>query len=154
MWRAPEAGIEPMKRLSGLDYMRRTFGDPRNVPPIVTLMGMRGAVFESGRAVFEADPAEFHYNPIGTVHGGFAATLLDSAMSCAVHTTCAPGVGYTTIEIKVNYVRPMTMHTGTVTAEGRTISVGSRIATAEGRITDREGRLLAHGTATCLFLPL
>jgi uncharacterized protein (TIGR00369 family) len=153
-WHAVEAPLEAMKRLSGLEYMRQTFGAAANLPPIATLMGMRGAAFEPGRAVFEADPAEFHYNPIGTVHGGFAATLLDSAMSCAVHTTCAPGVGYTTVEIKVNYVRPITEGTGTVTAEGRTIAVGSRIATAEGRITDRDGKVLAHGTATCLFLPL
>jgi uncharacterized protein (TIGR00369 family) len=143
-----------MRRLSGLEYLRAAFGDARTLPPVAGLMGLRAVTFEEGRAVFEAEPAEFHYNPIGTVHGGFAATLLDSAMSCAVHAACKPGQVYTTVEIKVNYVRPMTAETGTVTVEGRTISVGGRVATSEGRITDARGRLLAHGTATCLLFPL
>jgi uncharacterized protein (TIGR00369 family) len=153
-WRQSALGLDAMKRLSGLEYMRQTVGTAENAPPIMTLVGMRGVRFDPGCAVFEADPGEYLYNPLGTVHGGFVATLLDSAMSCAVHTTCAPGVGYTTVEIKVNYVRPITVETGTVTAEGRTIAVGTRIATAEGRVTDRDGRLLAHGTATCLFVAL
>lgn len=153
-WYTPEPDREAMKRLSGLEYLRLAFGSERTRPPIASLMGMRAALFEPGRAVFEAEPAEFHYNPIGAVHGGFAATLLDSAMSCAVHAACKPGQAYTTVEIKVNYVRPMTVDTGTVTAEGRTLAIGSRIATAEGRVTDAQGRLLAHGTATCLLFPL
>lgn len=153
-WYPAAPDWEAMKRLSGVEYLRWAFADERTRPPIASLLGMRAVAFEPGRAVFEAEPAEFHYNPIGTVHGGFAATLLDSATACAVHATCKPGQAYTTVEIKVNYVRPITADTGTVTCEGRTISLGSRIATAEARITDRQGRLLAHGTATCLLIPL
>jgi uncharacterized protein (TIGR00369 family) len=95
-----------------------------------------------------------HYNPLGTVHGGVAATLLDSVMGCAVHTTLEAGIGYTTLEIKVNYVRAMTDKTDPVTVEGKVINVGRRIATAEGRLFDQEDRLLAHGTTTCLVFPL
>lgn len=153
-WHPPAPDRDAMRRMSGLDYLRLAFASERQRPPISTLMDFRAATLEHGRAVFEAEPGEYLYNPIGTVHGGFAATLLDSAMSCAVHAALDPGVGYTTVEIKVNYVRPMTSETGTVTAEGRTISVGSRVATAEGRITDRQGRLLAHGTTTCLLFPI
>jgi uncharacterized protein (TIGR00369 family) len=107
-----------------------------------------------GRVVFAAQPERRHYNPIGSVHGGFAATLLDSAMSCAVHTHLKKGIGYTTVEFKVNFVRPITDTTGTVFCEGKSINVGSRIGTAEGRITDAAGKLYAHGTTTCLIFPL
>lgn len=153
-WYLPSADVEAMKRMSGLEYLRMVFGNERTRPPIASLMAFGSAVFEEGRAVFEAEPGEFLYNPIGTVHGGFAATLLDSAMGCAVHAALAPGNGYTTVEINVNFVRAITAATGTVIAEGHTISVGSRIATADGRLTDREGRLLAHGSTTCLIVPL
>jgi uncharacterized protein (TIGR00369 family) len=88
------------------------------------------------------------------VHGGLAATLLDSALSCAVHTTLRPGLGYTTVELKVNFARPMLATTGLITCEGRTINVGSRIATSEARLTGADGKLYAHGTATCLIFPI
>jgi len=110
--------------------------------------------FEYGLAVFEGTPAEFHYNPIGSVHGSFATALLDSALGCSVHTTLNAGFGYTIVELKVNFVRPLFVTTGPVTCEGRTISVGSRIATAEARLTDSRGKLCAHGTTTCLIFPL
>jgi uncharacterized protein (TIGR00369 family) len=106
-----------------------------------------------GRAVFAVVPDEYHYNPIGTVHGGLAATLLDSAMGCAVETTLDPGVGYTTLELKVNYVRAMTRDTGRVVCEATVVHRGGTIATAEGRLVEEAtGRLLAHGTTTCLVL--
>jgi uncharacterized protein (TIGR00369 family) len=95
-----------------------------------------------------------HYNPIGTVHGGVAATLLDSCMSCAVQTTIEAGLGYTTLEIKVNMVRPITEKTGLIRAEGRSLHTGRRSATAEGKILDAAGTLLAHGTTTCIVFPL
>lgn len=153
-WYPPAPDLDAMKRMSGLEYLRMVFADERTRPPIASLMAFGSALFEEGRAVFEAEPGEFLYNPIGTVHGGFAATLLDSAMACAVHAALAPGLSYTTLEIKVNYVRAITAATGAVTAEGKVISVGSRVATADGRLIDREGRLLAHGSTTCLILPL
>jgi uncharacterized protein (TIGR00369 family) len=122
------------------------------VAPIAELLGFDLVELGEGRASFELDPAERHYNPLGTVHGGIAATLLDSAMGCAVHTTLTEGEGYTTIELKVNYVRAITEATGRVVASGSVIHRGGRVATAEARLTDADGRLLAHGTSTCLIL--
>jgi uncharacterized protein (TIGR00369 family) len=108
---------------------------------------------EEGRAVFSIEPAEWMYNPIGSVHGGIAATLLDSALGCAVHTTLPAGVGYTTLELKVNYVRAMSTTTGRVVAEGNVIHVGGRVATADARLTaEHDGKLLAHGSTTCMIL--
>ena len=123
-------------------------------PPICRTLGMALAEIEPGRVVFAYTPAFEHYNPLGSVRGGIAATLLDSAMGCCVHTTLKAGTGYTTVEIKVNYVRAMTDKTGPVRAEGRIINVGSRIAISEGKLMDATGRLLAHGTTTCLIFPL
>jgi uncharacterized protein (TIGR00369 family) len=108
---------------------------------------------EPGRAVFAIEPMEYHYNPIGSVHGGVACTLLDSAMGCAVHTTLPAGVGYTTAELKVNLVRAITSATGLLEAEGKVIHRGNRLATAEGFLRDMDGRLYAHGTSTCVILP-
>ncbi len=153
-WTEPVPDLRAFATLSGLDYLRHALGDGARVPPIGVLLDFRPVRFEHGLAVFEATPAEFHYNPLGTVHGGFAATLLDSALGCAVHTTLKPGLAYTTVELKVNYVRPMSATTGLVTCEGRTISVGSRIATSEARLTGADGKLYAHGTATCLIFPI
>jgi uncharacterized protein (TIGR00369 family) len=140
------------RELCGLDYVRLIFAGELPPPPISTLMGFRGVEAERGRAVFEIVPREEHYNPIGSVHGGVALTLLDSAMGCAVHTLLDAGVGYTTLEVKANFVRPITVETGLVTCEGVVVHGGSRVATAEGRVTDAAGKLLAHGTTTCLIL--
>ena len=111
-------------------------------------MGFQEA--EAGRVVFSVEPAEYHYNPIGMVHGGLAATLCDSAMGCAIHSTLSAGVGYTTLELKVNFVRPLTVATGLVLCEGKVINVGSRVGTAEARVTGccHHGRQSAsHRTA-------
>jgi uncharacterized protein (TIGR00369 family) len=105
-----------------------------------------------GRVVFAIEPAEYHYNPLGTVHGGIAATLLDSAMGCAVQSMLPHGAGYTTLELKTNYLRAMTSRTGVVYCEGKIIHMGGRVATAEGRLTDASGKLYAHGTTTCILL--
>jgi len=120
--------------------------------PIAELVGMDLVDLGEGSATFALDPAERHYNPLGTVHGGIAATLLDSAMGCAVHTTLDEGERYTTLELKVNFVRAITEATGRVLASGSVIHRGGRIATAEARLTDEDGRLLAHGTSTCLII--
>jgi uncharacterized protein (TIGR00369 family) len=139
-------------QLSGMEYIQAIFCGELPAPPIAQLMGFRGVEAEPGRAVFEMEPGLQHYNPIGSVHGGVAMTLLDSAMGCAVHTLLEPGVGYTTLELKTNFVRPMTADTGVVRCEGNVIHSGSRVATAEGKLTDANGKLLAHGTTTCLIL--
>src|SRR5215210_5840467 len=135
-----------------MDYIQAIFRGELPAPPISELMGFRGVEAEPGRAVFEMTPGPQHYNPIGSVHGGIALTLLDSAMGCAVHTTLAAGVGYTTLEVKTNFVRPITAETGLIRCEGVVLHEGSRVATAEGKLTDDGGKLLAHGTTTCLIL--
>jgi uncharacterized protein (TIGR00369 family) len=153
-WSDPAPNLELMRQMSGLEFLRMALTDHREGAPIAEVLDFRPVLFEVGRAVFEGQPAEYHYNPIGTVHGGYITALLDSAMGCAVHTTLAAGNGYTTVELKVNFVRAMRASTGPVTAEGKVINVGSRIATAEARLTDRAGKLYAHATTTCLIFPL
>jgi uncharacterized protein (TIGR00369 family) len=139
---------------SGLEALRAVFDGTLPPPPIAETMGFNGVHVEEGKAVFEGEPAEYLYNPIGVVHGGFAMTLLDSAMGCAVHSTLAPGDRYTTLEVKTNFVRPITLDTGRVRCEGVVIHRGGTIATAEGKLTAAAtGKLLAHGTTTCLIVP-
>ena len=150
-WEDPIALRDAGVTMSGLDYLKAVFGGKLPPPPIAETMGFSGAEVEKGRAVFIAEPGEFLYNPIGVVHGGFAMTILDSAMGCAVHTMLAAGEGYTSLETSVNFVRPITLQTGRVRCEGKVIHSGGRIATAEGRlIAESTGKLLAHGTTTCL----
>lgn len=153
-WSEPITDLSQFATMSGLDYLRHVMLDRAREAPIGATLGFQAVRFEHGLAVFEAMPAEFHYNPLGTVHGGIAATLLDSALSCAVHTTLKAGFAYTTVELKVNFVRPMLATTGLITCEGRTINVGSRIATSEARLTGAGGKLYAHGTGTCLIFPI
>jgi uncharacterized protein (TIGR00369 family) len=148
----PRAVAEHGLKLSGMEYIQAIFAGELPPPPIATLMGFRGVEAEPGRALFEMEPGPQHYNPIGSVHGGIALTLLDSAMGCAVHTLLEAGVGYTTIEVKTNFVRAITAETGLIRCEGTVIHKGSRVATAEGKLTDAAGKLLAHGTTTCLIL--
>src|SRR5882672_10630903 len=150
-WEDPRALSEAGHALSGLEYLRKIVAGELPPPPIGVLMNFRIGELSEGRAVFVLEPAEYHYNPIGVVHGGLAATLLDSAMGCAVHSTLPAGASYTTLEIKVNYVRPMTAETGMVRCEANVIHVGGRTATAEGKIFDQNGKLYAHGTTTCII---
>ena len=153
-WDDPVATAREGLALSGLEFLRRLADGRSPRPPIASTLGMEAAEFDTGRAVFACEPAEFHYNPIGVVHGGLAATLLDSAMSCSVHTTLAAGERYTTLELKVNFVRAITASTGRIRAEGKVVHRGGTIATAEGRlVAERDGRLLAHGVTTCLIMP-
>jgi uncharacterized protein (TIGR00369 family) len=112
---------------------------------------MEAIEFSDGRAVFELDPAEFHYNPLGTVHGGILALLADSACGCAVHSKLDAGQSYTSLEIKVNFTRAVTAKSGRLRAEGTVVSFGRRVATAEARVTDGAGRLVAHATSTLLI---
>jgi uncharacterized protein (TIGR00369 family) len=145
---------ETFATMPGLELLEGMIAGRFPGPPIMQLIGFRLAEVDRGRAVFEGTPSLAHYNPLGTVHGGYAATLLDSCMGCAVHTTLPKGVGYTTLEFKVSLVRALTADTGPVRAEGKIINSGRRVATAEGRLTDTQGRLLAHATTTCLVFEL
>ena len=151
-WEDPvEAALEAAE-LSGLDYLEAIRRGEVPPPPIAVLMDMAPVELDEGRVVFAVTPQEFHYNPIGAVHGGLAATLLDSAMGCAVQSTLPAGRAYTTLEVKVNYVRAMTRETGRVLCEANVLHAGGTIATAEGRVFAEEtGKLLAHGTSTCLI---
>ena len=151
-WQDPLALADAGRALSGAEYLEKLIRGELPPPPIAVLLNFRLDEIAEGRAVFVCDPAEYHYNPIGLVHGGLAATLLDSAMGCAVHSTLPAGVGYTTLEIKVNYLRPLLPDRGRVKCEGTLIHRGSRTATADGRLTDADGRLYAHATTTCLLL--
>ena len=146
--------IEQVRPMDGLALFQAIREGRLPAPPICKALGMTLEEVELGRVVFGYRPVSDHYNPLGTVHGGIAATLLDSVMGCCIHTMLKAGSGYTTVEIKVNYVRAMTDRTGPVRAEGKVINVGSRIATSEGRLTDASGKLLAHGTTTCLIFPI
>ncbi|TMJ68499.1 MAG: PaaI family thioesterase [Alphaproteobacteria bacterium] len=150
-------GVPPLtllKDMSGLEFLRRIVDGRLPRPPITETLGFDLAEVSPGFALFTMTPQFRHYNPIGTVHGGVAATLLDSCMSCAVQKTIEAGLGYTTLKIKVNMVRPITEKTGPIRAEGRSLHTGRRSATAEGKILDATGTLLAHGTTTCIVFPL
>ncbi len=151
-WEDPLPSAQKGRAMSGLDYMRAMQRGEFPPPPIAVLLGMSVVEIEEGRVVFTVQPAEYHYNPIGVVHGGLAATLLDSAMACAVHSTLPAGTGYTTLEIKVNFVRALTSETGEVRAEASVLHRGGRVATAEGRLVGPDGTLYAHATTTCIIL--
>jgi uncharacterized protein (TIGR00369 family) len=135
---------------SGLDEIRTLIDGTSDYRGIAQLMGVKPILAEEGYVVFEGNPTKDVYNPIGTVHGGYAATLLDSAMGCAVHTRIKAGQGYTTLELKVAYHRALTDQSGPVRAEGRVISFGRRAAFAEGQLFDKDGKLCASATTTCL----
>jgi uncharacterized protein (TIGR00369 family) len=150
-------GVTPpeiMASMAGIDFVRATFDGKLPTPPIMQTIEPFDFSAEPGVVVFHSTPAFRHYNPIGSVHGGYAATLLDSAMGLAVHTMLPAGSGYTTLEFKISFIRGMTEDTGVVRSEGRVLNVGRRAATAEARITDAKGRLLAHATTTCLVFEM
>ncbi|KIZ46163.1 MULTISPECIES: PaaI family thioesterase [Rhodopseudomonas] len=150
-------GVTPtqiMASMPGLDFVRAIFEGRLPAPPIMQTIEPFDSSAESGVVVMHSVPGMRHYNPIGSVHGGYAATLLDSAMGLAVHSMLAPGQGYTTLEFKVSFIRGMSADSGAVRTEGRTLNVGRRAATAEARITDAKGRLLAHATTTCLVFEI
>jgi uncharacterized protein (TIGR00369 family) len=134
--------------------LRRMLAGELPSPPITDVLPFTLTAVEPGRAVFEGTPGAELYNPMGSVHGGFAMTLLDSAMTCAVITALNAGEGCTTVETKVNFARPLLALTGVVRAEGRLVHAGARVAIAEGRLVDAAGRLYAHGTSTCLRFPI
>jgi uncharacterized protein (TIGR00369 family) len=143
---------ERQKEMSGLDFVQGLVDGTLPLNTIARTLGYDVTEVERGRVVVTATPNDTHLNPSGTVHGGFAATLLDTCMGLAVRSMLEKGVTQTTLEFKISLVRPITPETGAIRAEGVVLSCGRRIGTADGRITDREGRLLAHGTTTCLIL--
>jgi uncharacterized protein (TIGR00369 family) len=151
-WEDPTAAVQTGKTISGIAFLKALQSGELPQPPFAVLLGISITEVNEGRVVFTAEPSEYHYNPLGTVHGGVIATLLDSSLGCAVQSMLPAGTSYTTLELKVNYLRPVTARTGTIYAEGKIIYVGGRIATAEGRLTDAAGKLYAHATTTCIIL--
>jgi uncharacterized protein (TIGR00369 family) len=152
-WQDPTVSAAAGAQMAGLDYVRAIQVGEIPPPPIAVLMNYSIAELEEGRAVFEGEPGEEHYNPIGVVHGGYASTILDSALGCAVHTTCPAGVGYTSQTLEVKYLRPITRDTGRVRCEAEVIHRGRKTATSEARLFSADtGKLLATGTSTCLIL--
>jgi uncharacterized protein (TIGR00369 family) len=152
----PDAAMPPVRSLdmSGLEHLEAIRDGQVAPPPIAGLMGFELVEVGHGRTTFAVEPGERHYNPSGAVHGGLAATLLDSAMGCAVQTTLDAGVGYTTLDLGVTFLRPMTTDTGRVVCEAVVVHTGSRIATAEGRVLSaRTGKLIASGTCSCVIFP-
>jgi uncharacterized protein (TIGR00369 family) len=142
---------ERRKEMTGLEFVRGLVDGTLPLNTIAETLGYDVAEVESGRVVVTAKPNGAHLNPAGTVHGGLSATLLDSCMGLAIQSTLERGVSSTTLEFKISLLRPITPETGLITGEGRVLNCGRRVGTAEGRITDVQGRLLAHGTTTCLI---
>lgn len=155
--RAQAPDVLPMsafRECSGLELFRRMLRGELPPAPIAHVLDFALVEAEKGRVVFQSHPAKDFYNPAGTIHGGWQATLLDSCMSCAVQTQLEAGQAYTTLEIKVNFVRAMNDQAGPVRAEGSVIQVGRQIGIAEGKLYDAAGKLYAHGTTTCLIFDL
>jgi uncharacterized protein (TIGR00369 family) len=152
-----EYGVTPpemMAGMAGIDFVRGIFNGKLPAPPVMQTIEPFDSTAEPGVVVMHSIPGLRHYNPIGLVHGGYAATMLDSVMGLAIHTMLPAGTGYTTLEFKVSFIKGLTSDTGPIRSEGRTLHVGRRTATAEARITDAKGRLLAHATTTCLIFEI
>jgi uncharacterized protein (TIGR00369 family) len=147
-----KATPEQLMSLSGLQIMQAMMAGAAPAATIGRTLNFILTTVEDGKAVFEGEPTDQFLNPLGIVHGGWALTLIDSACGCAAHTTLGPGLGYSSLETKVNFTRAMTPETGRVTATGRVISRGRQVITADAVIEDKNGRLLAHGTSTLLVL--
>jgi uncharacterized protein (TIGR00369 family) len=150
-------GVVPTKiakTMSGLQLLTGIIEGTLPAPPIQKTLDFRPVEVARGLIAFVGNPKYEYYNPLGSIHGGYTAAVLDSCMACAIHSTLEVGYSYATLEIKINYVRPITCDTGEVRAEGKVINSGKRIATAEGRLLDSAGKLYAHGTTTCLILTL
>lgn len=151
-WDDPLIGFERSKTLTGIDYLRALQNGDLPAPPIARLVDFTFTEVEPGRVTATLTPREFHYNPIGVVHGGIASTLLDTVMACAIQTGLPVGVLYTTVELSINFIRPLLATTGEIRAIGEVIHSGRRLAMAHGRIEDAAGKLYAHGKTTCMIV--
>lgn len=150
-WSDPAEVYGNLRGLPGVEFLRRVASGELPPPPMAQLMNIRLSEVEVGRVVFEGTPEEYHYNPLGVVHGGMAATLLDSALGCCVNSCLDAGDFYTTLELKVNYLRPITLETGTVRAIATTVHVGRTTALVEGKVLDAADKIYAYASSTCLI---
>ncbi len=153
-WSDPAPTLAALGTRSGAEVLQAMIRGELPPPPVMATLGIEAVLFEEGRAVFRLDPDEMHYNPLGSVHGGVIATLLDSAAGCAVQSVLPEGQGYTSVDLSTKFLRPVTARTGPVTVEGTVVARGARTALAEARLSDAQGRLLAHATSTCLLFAL
>ena len=153
-WNDPSEGLALLPTLDGIDYLRKMAAGEIPGAPIGSHMGMEIAEVGVGSVTFHCRPDESHYNPIGMVHGGLVCTLLDSVLGCAAHTTLPKGTGYTSIEIKVNYLRPVTAGSGPLVATGRVVKPGRRVIFSEGEVVDNKGKTVATASGSLLVFPL
>lgn len=151
-WRDPRAGAAAGIQMSGLDYMRAIMAGGLAGAPIADTLGFRLAEVAEGTVTFVCEPGEYLYNPIGSVHGGVAATLIDSATGCAIHTTLPAGVPYTTVNLSVDYMKAISDKSGVIACTGRVVRAGARIAVADAEVTGADGTVYARGSATCLIM--
>ncbi|MFF3511818.1 PaaI family thioesterase [Streptomyces sp. NPDC002573] len=152
-WDDPAVTAEAAGRMSGLEFLHELLAGSVPTPPIIATLGLVLSEAEQGRVVFTLVPGEEHYNPIGSVHGGVFATILDSAAGCAVHSTLPFGMAYTSLDLTVKFLRPVTVDTGEVRAVGTVLSSGRRTALAQAQLLDSSDRLLAHATSSCVLFP-
>src|SRR3954453_6762235 len=151
-WTDPAVYAGVIGRRTGLELLQAMSAGELPAPPIVQLIDFAGVEGSEGSATVRLAPQEFHYNPLGTMHGGVISTLLDTAAACSVHTTLPAGIGYTSLDLSVKFLRPVTLATGRITCTGSIVQKGRRTALADARLTDAQGKLLAHATSTCLIL--
>jgi uncharacterized protein (TIGR00369 family) len=147
-----KTAADARRALSGLEFFRQMIAGTLPMPPMVALLGLRIVEADEGRVVFVGQPTAACYNGLGVVHGGYAATLLDSALGCAINTTQPAGRVFTTLELKINYTRPLRQEVGSIRCVAQVIHVGSRVGTADARVVDAGGKLYAHGTTTCIVV--
>ncbi|WBB69710.1 PaaI family thioesterase [Micromonospora sp. WMMD812] len=153
-WSDPAENATQIGRRSGLEMLRSMIAGELPPPPVMHLLDMSRLSADEGRVTVELVPQEFHYNPLGTVHGGVISTLLDTAAGCAVHSTLPAGVGYTSLDLNVKFLRPITVDSGTLRCVGTVLQSGRRTALAEARLLDARDRLVAHATSSCLLFPV
>jgi uncharacterized protein (TIGR00369 family) len=153
-WENPLANLDKLGVRTGLELFQAMIAGELPPPPIMKLMDIERLTAEFGSVTVTLWPQEFHYNPLGGVHGGVIATLLDTAAACSVHTTLPAGVGYTSMDLTTKFLRPVTVESGLLTCTGSVLSQGRRTALAQAQLTDEQGRLLAHATSSCLIFPL
>ena len=151
-WEDPLIGSKEAVNMTGFEYLKAMFDGKLPVPPILNTLDFKMHSLEEGKVAFTFIPQEFHYNPIGTVHGGVISAALDSAMGCSVHSLLPVAKGYTTLELKVNFLRAITQKSGEMTVTGKMIYSGNKTALVEAQITDKEGKVFAHAVSTCLIL--
>ncbi|NMN98335.1 PaaI family thioesterase [Antrihabitans stalactiti] len=153
-WEDPIALAAAARVSTGLDFLTRIGNGELPIPPVSATTGIMPIEVGDGWAIFQLEPGEWHYNPIGSVHGGILSTLADSALGCAVHTKLPAGTGYTSLDLTIKFTRAATTDSGLLTCEGRVVTIGRRTATAEATITDSNDKLIAHAVATCMLLPM